>query len=288
MEENISTHTDVQTAPVCFVVMPYSSPEGYAPDHFTKIYEHIFKPAIEDAGFTALRCDEIHNGKPIHTNMFSNLLEAPMVLCDLTGDNPNVMYELGRRDAHGKPVVRVREDGQSSPFNVREHEIIPYRKGRVIDEVPEDRAKITQAIKETFSSNIDDSPNVSSPPRSALESMTEHYLHWSFKKQRFDSPKIQITPLATSMADDYRRQLVAFLLSAYEIRQQLNLSNGYSAVNYAQAKLDELRILLDCYKKYCSVYDENCHDAEDLILFLETYIRRSIFTEKIRAKKHYT
>lgn len=31
----------------CFVMMPFSTPDGYEEGHFMKIYEQIIKPAIE-------------------------------------------------------------------------------------------------------------------------------------------------------------------------------------------------------------------------------------------------
>lgn len=34
----------------CFVIMPISDQGDYPKGHFTKVYEQIFKPAIEDAG----------------------------------------------------------------------------------------------------------------------------------------------------------------------------------------------------------------------------------------------
>lgn len=35
----------------CFVIMPISDPEEYEDGHFKNVYEDIFKPAIEAAGY---------------------------------------------------------------------------------------------------------------------------------------------------------------------------------------------------------------------------------------------
>ena len=43
----------------CFVMMPFTTPEKYKDtDHFDKVYEQIFVPAIEKAGYEPYRVDE--------------------------------------------------------------------------------------------------------------------------------------------------------------------------------------------------------------------------------------
>ena len=38
----------------CFVIMPISDAEGYDKGHFTRVYEHLVKPAVIEAGFCLL------------------------------------------------------------------------------------------------------------------------------------------------------------------------------------------------------------------------------------------
>ncbi len=42
----------------CFVIMPISDQGDYTMGHFTKVYEQIIKPSIEEAGYEAYRVDE--------------------------------------------------------------------------------------------------------------------------------------------------------------------------------------------------------------------------------------
>lgn len=41
-----------------------------------------------------------------------------MAICDLSSRNPNVMYELGIRQAYGKKVVLIQDDATDKIFDV--------------------------------------------------------------------------------------------------------------------------------------------------------------------------
>ena len=38
--------------------MPISDAEGYDKGHFTRVYEHLIKPAVIEAGFEPVRADD--------------------------------------------------------------------------------------------------------------------------------------------------------------------------------------------------------------------------------------
>lgn len=147
--QNEKLYNNEEKKPTCFVIMPFTTPEGYEPNHFDKVYQQIFKPAIEDAGYLPHRVDEDKSSATIQTKILGQLIDAEMVLCDLSSKNPNVLYELGIRHAFDKPVVLVQEEGQSGIFDVASITTISYRKDRKYDEVLEDQKKITDAIKST-------------------------------------------------------------------------------------------------------------------------------------------
>lgn len=135
--------------PTCFVIMPFSDPEGYEPGHFRSVYEYTFKPAIEAAGYTALRIDDNSVSNLIHGKMMNELVTAPMVLCDLSTNNPNVLYELGIRHAFDKPVVLVQEIGQNRIFDIAGITSVEYHPTRRYEETVIDQEKIREAIIQT-------------------------------------------------------------------------------------------------------------------------------------------
>jgi len=135
-----------KTEEKCFVIMPISDPDGYNQGHFQKIYDQIFSPAIESAGYKPHRVDDDKSSHLIHSSIIKELIEAPMVLCDLSSRNPNVLYELGIRHAYNKPVVLVQEKDTERVFDIGGINTVDYHPSRIYEEVLEDKEKITAAI----------------------------------------------------------------------------------------------------------------------------------------------
>lgn len=133
----------------CFVMMPISDQGDYPKGHFTKIYEQILKPAIEDAGYEAYRVDENSSSVLITDKIFKAIQECPMALCDLSNQNPNVLYELGLRQAYDKSVVLVQDEKTDKIFDVSGISTVFYESNRIYENVLEARRNITKAIMET-------------------------------------------------------------------------------------------------------------------------------------------
>jgi hypothetical protein len=103
----------------CFIICLF---RGWH-DQYTK---QIFNPAIEQAGLTPVRADDIYGPSPIVTDIWKSVRAARVLLADLTGRNPNVLYELGLGHALRKPVVMITQDVTDVPFDLRALRIIVY------------------------------------------------------------------------------------------------------------------------------------------------------------------
>ena len=133
----------------CFVIMPISESKEYQNGHFKRVYEDIFSPAIQKVGYTPRRADETKSSGLIQLDILKQLVQAPMAICDLSTRNPNVMFELGIRQAFDKPVVLVREIGTPDIFDITQIRYTEYRKEMLYHEVLEDQKKIEEAIAAT-------------------------------------------------------------------------------------------------------------------------------------------
>ena len=110
-------------APTCFIIMPVSMPsaslELYArdADHFPHVIQHLFTPAVEKIGYTAIP-PIVAGADIIHAEIIRNLETSDLVLCDISTLNPNVFFELGIRTAVDKPVALVKDQLTSTvPFD---------------------------------------------------------------------------------------------------------------------------------------------------------------------------
>lgn len=133
----------------CFVIMPFSETDTYEEDHFTKIYEQIFKPAIEKAGYEPYRVDEDKICDPIIGKIFDAVQNCPMSLCDLSSKNPNVLYELGLRQAYDKPVVLVKDEKTEHIFDVAGINTVSYNSNRLVENVEKAIKDIADALRQT-------------------------------------------------------------------------------------------------------------------------------------------
>lgn len=133
----------------CFIIMPISDQGDYPEGHFTKVYEQIIKPAVIDAGYIPYRVDENKICDAIINKIFDAIQECPMAICDLSNKNPNVLYELGLRQAYDKPVVLIQDEKTNKIFDVSGISTVFYKSTRLYEDVIEARENIKSAILST-------------------------------------------------------------------------------------------------------------------------------------------
>lgn len=133
----------------CFAIMPISDCEGYEKGHFEHVYNDIIKPASTQAGFSPIRADEVKETNLIHLDILKKLIDAPIAVCDLSTRNPNVLFELGIRQAFDKPVVLIQEKGTPKIFDISPLRYLEYSKDMKYHEVLESQKNLKEAIEAT-------------------------------------------------------------------------------------------------------------------------------------------
>jgi hypothetical protein len=84
---------------------------------FDEVLRNLITPAGVEAGFkveTARR----DGSDIIQSTIVNELLDANLVIVDLTEQNPNVLFELGLRIAFEKPIALIKAEGTSPIFDV--------------------------------------------------------------------------------------------------------------------------------------------------------------------------
>ena len=100
------------------VMMPFMG-------NFGPVYEAI-KEACETTPLPAKRADEVWNHSVLINDILELINHSAVVVCDLTGRNENVFYELGIAHAWGKPVIPITQNANDVPFDLRHHRYLTY------------------------------------------------------------------------------------------------------------------------------------------------------------------
>lgn len=108
---------------LAFVLMPFS-------EELTTVYSSIVKPTVEEMGLVCRRADDFKTNKAIIQDIWKAICEARVVIADLTGLNPNVMYELGIAHTVGKQTILMYQRRQNRrpafPFDLAHIRRIEY------------------------------------------------------------------------------------------------------------------------------------------------------------------
>jgi len=101
-----------------FVIMPFVEREAKHPaGFFAEVLRSLITPAAKASQFT-VRTANRQGSDLIQSTIINDLIEADLVIADLTEHNPNVMFELGMRMAEDKPVVLIKAQGTGPLFDV--------------------------------------------------------------------------------------------------------------------------------------------------------------------------
>lgn len=111
----------------CFIITPIGSENS---DIFRKakgVIESVIKPVLKEYGFDDIKpAYEINVSGMINTQIINRIIDDDLVVANLTGNNPNVMYELCLRHVVAKPIIHICESGTSLPFDIKDNRTIFY------------------------------------------------------------------------------------------------------------------------------------------------------------------
>jgi hypothetical protein len=179
----------------CFFISPIGEDDSPERDRANDVLDLIVTPALRRCNYQLppIRADQLPNPGRITRQIVEHLLNADLVVADLTDHNPNVFYELAVRHASKKPVVQIIHRKSKLPFDVANQRTIFYN-----HEKPREVYKAIDEIALQIESMETDPENVDNPLTEALF---------------FESLKRSGDPVARSNADimkalqDFKDQL---------------------------------------------------------------------------------
>lgn len=126
----------------CFVLMPYASK-----------FDAVFA-AVQAAVAAALPADQCecfwlkdHLAAGRITDDIVNALErCVFCIADVSGNNPNVMWETGYAMALGKPTILIGQSVDALPFDLKVHRVLEY--------VPEGLDRLVEGLKKAVQQTL--------------------------------------------------------------------------------------------------------------------------------------
>lgn len=131
--------TDTSKQNTVFVIMPFK-PE------FNDVWKGGILRAAKAESFTAIRVDMINRSTNITDDIVESVDKCRLAIVDVTGNNPNVMFELGYAVARAKPNIIISQSVDYLPFDIRNIRTIVY--ANTWSGIEELKAKIEEFLNE--------------------------------------------------------------------------------------------------------------------------------------------
>jgi hypothetical protein len=144
----------------CFVVGPIGDPGSPARGHADWLLEEIIEPILEEhfKDFEVIRSDKISQPGMIDSQMINHLLDAELVIADMSLQNANAFYEMGLRHMERKPIIHMYRVDQVIPFDVKPYRAIPFS-----FEHPKQRFEAREQLKQAVDAVLADDYQVENP-----------------------------------------------------------------------------------------------------------------------------
>ena len=142
-----TTEAAAEANPICGIIMPIAAMPGYEPNHWPDV-RRVIESAIVKAGMTPQIVSDSFESDVIQSRIINNLYYNPVVVCDVSGLNPNVMFELGMRITFKQPVVIITDSYDSIPFDTKIIEHLGYPRDLHIHKTSDFIEKLADKIKQ--------------------------------------------------------------------------------------------------------------------------------------------
>ncbi|MEO1700176.1 MAG: hypothetical protein AAFU73_23020 [Planctomycetota bacterium] len=162
-EQESEQQQEPQRNDECFFITPIKE-EDSAPRRIAEaIVEICLNPILEGRGIRARAAHQTDRPDQITPHVMRDVVNARVVVADLTRHNPNVMYELGVRHSFGGPFILIAESGTSLPFDVNDSLVHFYR------DDPKGLLELRDSLRPAMVRCIDQPESVESPVLQAIE-----------------------------------------------------------------------------------------------------------------------
>lgn len=133
----------------CFIIMPVGKDNTITQEKSFGLLESVIKPVLRKMNIECVAPHEITKTGAISKQIIEEIINDSLVIANLTGLNPNVMYEVGIRHSIAKPIVTLCEKGTPLPFDISDQRNIFYKDSfSGLGKATEDLTKFVENVKD--------------------------------------------------------------------------------------------------------------------------------------------
>lgn len=110
----------------CFIITPIGDDGSEIRRKTDGLISSVIRPVLTKMKYEGEAAHEVSDSGSITRMVVRRILGDDLVIANLTGLNPNVMYELAIRHAARKPVITLAEKGVRLPFDIVDQRTIFY------------------------------------------------------------------------------------------------------------------------------------------------------------------
>lgn len=219
----------------CFVITPIGNVGSEIFIKANGLINAVIKPVLEKLGYRVEAAHHINSTGSISNQIIERLLESELVVANLTGLNPNVMYELAVRHAKRLPVISLAENGTKLPFDIQAERTLFYEDS--MSGVEDLKPKFLEAVSEIdFESENHDNPIYRAAKSQVMQAIastdTERYIlnmmdQISFQLNEIRSQNQKVSYLKKNGDKEYRIVLSNYSPTKVEKDHILALSHAY-------------------------------------------------------------
>lgn len=147
--------------PTCFIVMPFGQPDSDA-------VHRVLREACQRCGLRPLRGDDLFKPSDILDDIWRGITGASCVIADISGRNPNVLYELGMAHTLAKPVLILARDAADIPIDLATRRVIVYGTEAGADWAAVLATRTEAALRALLAEFVLASPNPAAPRTAAV------------------------------------------------------------------------------------------------------------------------
>lgn len=147
---------EVEEKKTCFIITPIGGDNTEIRRAAEGIIDAVIQPILESLGFEVAVAHRMYRTGSITKQVLSRIINDDLVIANLSGLNPNVMYELAVRHSVRKPLVQICEKGTNLPFDINEERTIFFTNDMA--GVVEIKEQFEYMVKEAMEDKEPDNP----------------------------------------------------------------------------------------------------------------------------------